>query len=123
MFPEFDDTPDGTVALYIDEATAVVQLQSTLSVSAHASTAILYYAAHLIQMRKRAAILASSGGAETLGQIKSVSVEDRTVTFATSTSNKSNAGVSTSSSGLGSTIYGQRYLAYMRMYPQFILRA
>ncbi len=120
-FPEFDDTPDGLVSMYIEDASAIVRLHDTLFASESGPLATLYYAAHLIQMRQRAASLASVGGIDTTGEVKSISVEDRTINFATSTSTRTSTQSSTS--GLGSTIYGQRYLSFLLMYPRFIQRA
>lgn len=121
-FPEFDETQDGVVAMYIEEAASIVRLHDTLAASTSATIATLYYAAHLIQMRKRAASLASTGGVDTTGAVKSLSVEDRTVTFETSGSQKTST-QSSSANGLGSTIYGRRYLEFLLMYPRFIQRA
>lgn len=124
-FPELDSTLSGVVAANINEAVMVVNANVPLANSNVSVLATLYYAAHLIVTGKRAAAIADSGGVDLTGQVKSITVEDRTVTFATpGSSNNSGTGSSSlSGQGLNGTIYGQRYLALLRLFPQFIARA
>lgn len=122
-FPEFDTTTDPTIAMHILEAQVFVDSRPALALSSTAGMlALLYYAAHLLQLSKRAALLASSGGSSTTGQVKSLSVEDRTVTFATPTGRTGESATS-STQGLLSTVYGQRYSALLRLFPTYIMRA
>lgn len=114
-FPEFTED-DNVLLIYLADAARVVADANFQEKDQ--ATATVYLAAHLLQMRKIAIQRSESGGVET-GEIKSISVEDRTVTFATgSTSNNSQA-----KTGINQTPYGQQYLAMLRRVPQFIMRA
>lgn len=116
-FPEITEN-DATIALFLKDAKRIVDGNASWSVEDR-SIATVYLAAHLMLVRKSAQSSYESGNVAT-GAVKSISVEDRTVTFDTSSSSQS---AQTSRYGLGQTGYGQQYLSMLRRLPQFILRA
>lgn len=114
-FPELT-MDDNVILIYLADAKRVVDADDSWQ-DADRTTAIVYLAAHLVQLRKLAAQKAESGGVDT-GEVKSISVGDRTVTFATGTTTKTTS----SKTGLNATPYGIEYLAMLRRNPVFLKR-
>lgn len=108
-FPEFTED-DSTISLYIQDAARVVNA-NTAWTTADKPIATVYLAAHLLMMHKLAASAYSSASAIGAGgAVRSISVEDRTVSFATPNQSTS----LNSKTGLSQTIYGQQYLDMLR---------
>jgi hypothetical protein len=121
-FPEFTED-DSTIQIYLKEAKSFVDTSGNVDWSADDSaTATIYLAAHFLQMKKLASLLSDTGGIE-LGQVKSITVEDRTVSFATPSTSNRGSGNSASQLSLSNTVYGQRFLALLRNRPRFLMRA
>lgn len=110
-FPDFTED-DATVSVFLDDAARVVDGDDSW-VAADRPIATVYLAAHLLQMRKLAAYQYAGGGA---GEVRSIKVEDRMVSFAS-------ASASSIRSGLSQTVYGQQYLSMLRRNTIFIKRA
>jgi hypothetical protein len=106
-FPEFLES-DAQISLAIKDASLVIDADDSWR-APDIPTAKLYLAAHLLQMGKNASASYDTGGQAT-GAIKSIKVEDRSVSFATP------GGImgGTSSKGLSLTLYGQHYLSMLR---------
>jgi hypothetical protein len=105
-FPEFTEG-DTTILIYINDAKRIINRNDSWA-DEDKNTAIVYLAAHFLQLRKLAALLSASGGLQT-GQVKSVTVEDRTVSYATF-----NPLQMMNSLKLSSTVYGTEYLTMLR---------
>lgn len=112
-FEELSEIEYGVLQLYIRDATALVEREGVFS-GDEKTTATVYLAAHLLQMRTNAAKAFAAGGAPA-GPIRVMRIEDRMVAYGTTTS-------ATALKGLAQTIYGQTYLSLRRQYPTFLKR-
>ncbi len=113
-FPEFTED-DGVVSLYLRDATAIVDSADVGWSDADRAMAILYYAAHLLQMRYIAAQSRTTGGGET-GPVLSIRVEDRSVSYGDP---RQGAALK---SGLSESYYGKQYLMLRRRYADWLTR-
>jgi hypothetical protein len=118
-FPEVLDN-DTTILLFLGDAAQVVNANPVWRPQDR-PLAILYLTAHMLLMRKKGASEYSSGGVST-GDVRSISVGDRTVSFGTGNSSNSKQGANTRT-GFNQTTYGQEYLAMLRRNPVFLSRA
>ena len=116
-FPAFNEVPDATVQAVLDEAIATVSTSNFIE--RDKTPAALYLTAHLLAVEGwLAGAGAGGGGAAVTGTIKRRKVGDVEVEF---------AGVSGGSGGSDllaqymGTIWGQRYVALMRLNSPAIL--
>lgn len=115
-FPAFKDVPDATVQAVLNEAIAVVSTSDFIE--RDKTPATLYLTAHLLAVEGWLSGGAGGGGAAVTGTVKRRKVGDVEVEF---------AGVSGGSGGSGllaqynGTIWGQRYVALMRLNSPSIL--
>lgn len=118
-FPEFTED-DNVISIYIQDAKRVIDEDDSW-IAADRPIATVYLAAHLLMMRKTAAVNYANAGGITAGSgaVRTISVEDRTVMFDT-TANRMTA---LSKTGLAETAYGKRYLSMLRHNVIFLKRA
>lgn len=102
-FPEFIETDENRIQLFIDDATLILNesfwgLKYDMGLS--------YYSAHLLKIALRTEPGLSSS-ANNVGPISSKSVDGVSVSYAISSSSSTD----TADDFLKSTVYGQRYLS------------
>lgn len=118
-FPEIE-ADDATVMMTINDVKATLK-QENCWYTTDLETATLLLAAHSLAMKSISATQYASGGLET-GAIRTISIEDRTVSFGNQTSSGQGTGTIVRK-GYAETAYGRQFQALSLRQVRTVLRA
>lgn len=116
-FKEFSEIDSSVISIALSDASTIVAREGFPA--SEVTTATLFLAAHLLQLRKVSASEYESGGEAATGAVKSITVEDRSVSFETGSKSSS----SSSKYELGTTGYGMEFLKMLRRRTVYLDRA